>query len=89
MAYKLLNVRKSEIVLSELNNSTRDNVEFVQQGEYTICNDEELKELLNCFDSDCDYKDWRIEKLSNGLIGVLPPNTTSYNKNIFEELLKE
>lgn len=50
MAYKLLNARKENIELKNLDDSTRANVEAIQQGEYTICcNWEEVEKLLDCF----------------------------------------
>ena len=37
MAYKVLNTRKENIELKNLDDNTRANVEAIQQGEYTIC----------------------------------------------------
>ena len=48
MAYKLLNTRKENIELKNLDDNTRANVEAIQQGEYTICcNWEEVEKLLD------------------------------------------
>lgn len=90
MAYKLLNTRKENIVLANLDDSTRANVEAIQQGEYTICcNWDEVEKLLDCFESDNDFDNWQIEGLSNGMFAILPENTTTQQKNKFKELIKE
>lgn len=50
MAYKLLNERKANIELKNLDDNTRASVEAIQQGEYTICcNWDEVEKLLDCF----------------------------------------
>lgn len=90
MAYKLLNTRKENIELKNLDENTRANVEAVQQGEYTICcNWEEVEKLLDCFESSNEFDDWQIEGLSNEMFAVLPSNTTTQQKNKFKELIKE
>ena len=87
MAHKLLNARKENIVLANLDDSTRANVEVIQQGEYTICcNWDEVEKLLDCFDNN---EDWTIEELTNGMFAILPENTTTQQKNKFKELIKE
>ena len=87
MAYKLLNARKENIELKNLDDNTRANVEAIQQGEYTICcNWEEVEKLLDCFDNN---EDWAIEELTNGMFAILPENTTTQQKNKFKELIKE
>ena len=90
MAYKLLNARKENIELKNLNDNTRANVEAIQQGEYTICcNWEEVENLLDCFDSDNEFDNWQIEGLSNGMFAVLPENTTTQQQNKFKKLIAE
>ena len=90
MAYKVLNERKENIELKNLDENTRANVEAVQQGEYTICcNWEEVEKLLDCFESNNEFDDWQIEGLSNGMFAVLPSNTTTQQRNKFKELVKE
>lgn len=90
MAYKLLNTRKENIELKNLDENTRASVEAVQQGEYTICcNWEEVEKLLDCFESSNEFDDWQIEGLSNDMFAVLPSNTTTQQKNKFKELIKE
>ena len=87
MAYKLLNARKENIELKNLDDNTRANVEAIQQGEYTICcNWDEVEKLLDCFDNN---EDWTIEELTNGMFAILPENTTTQQKNKFKELVKE
>ena len=90
MSYKLLNARKENIELKNLDDSTGANVEAIQQGEYTICcNWDEVENLLNCFESDNDFDNWQIEGLSNGMFAVLPENTTTQQKNKFKKLISE
>ena len=90
MAYKVLNARKENIELKNLDDNTRANVEAIQQGEYTICCDwDEVEKLLECFESNNDFDDWQIEGLSNGMFAVLPSNTTTQQKNKFKALLQE
>lgn len=90
MAYKLLNPRKENIELKNLDDNTRANVEAVQQGEYTICcNWEEVENLLDCFESNNNFDNWQIEGLSNGMFAILPENTTTQQKNKFEKLITE
>lgn len=87
MAYKVMNARKENIELKNLDDNTRANVEAIQQGEYTICcNWEEVEKLLECFDNN---EDWIIEQLSNEMFAVLPTNTTTQQKNKFAKLLEE
>ena len=87
MAYKLLNTRKENIVLANLDDSTRANVEAIQQGEYTICcNWDEVEKLLDCFDNN---EEWTIEELTNGMFAILPENTTTQQKNKFKKLITE
>ena len=87
MAYKLLNTRKENIVLANLDENTRANVEAIQQGEYTICcNWDEVEKLLECFDNN---EDWQIEDLSNGMFAILPSNTTAQQKNKYKKLIEE
>ena len=62
MAYKVLNTRKENIELKNLDDNTRANVEAIQQGEYTICcNWEEVENLLDCFSFE-DFTRIVIEK---------------------------
>lgn len=90
MAYKVLNARKENIELKNLDDNTRANVEAIQQGEYTICCTwEEVEKLLDCFNSDNEFNDWQVEGLSNGMFAILPENTTTQQKNKFEKLITE
>lgn len=90
MAYKLLNARKENIELKNLDENTRASVEAVQQGEYTICcNWDEVEKLLDCFESNNEFDDWKIEGLTNDMFAVLPSNTTTQQKNKFEKLITE
>lgn len=75
MAYKVLNTRKENIVLANLDDNTRANVEAIQQGEYTICcNWEEVEKLLDCF----SFEDFiRIETKKKG------------NETIVKEILQK
>ena len=87
MAYKVLNTRKENIELKNLDDNTRANVEAIQQGEYTICcNWEEVEKLFECFENN---EEWQIEGLTNGMFAILPSNTTTQQKNKFKELIKE
>lgn len=88
---KIINKRRPEVDFKKMvgtdNEFMIEEIKEIEHARHTILpNWDYVDFLLSCFDN---TDNWHIDELSNGMFVVLPDNASTYEKNLYYNILVE